>query len=260
MRIALRLLPGIVVTGLLAACVTESTGGFTPGSREEALSNYLQLSRGYLQQGDLENARFHLSNALDIDPRNSEAYGIRALLFTRQGDRELAEQSFRRAISLDRGNTQVRNNYAAFLYAQKRYGEAFDQLSEVVKDTQYRLRAQAFESLGFAALRMDRASEAENAFARALQLNPNLPAASLELADINLERDNVLQARAFYRNYLTLQQLENRGPAPRGLWVGIKLERALGNDRNVEQYARVLEEQFRASGEYELYQRSLNHE
>lgn len=260
MRRGLGLLPGIVITGLLSACVTESTGGFSEASREEALQSYLQLSTGYLQQGDLVNARRHLNSALEIDARSSEAHALQGLLFSRQGDRELADASFRRAISLDRRNSQARNNYAAILYAQGRYREAADQLEEVVKDTDYPLRAQAFESLGRAALRLNRMGVAENAFARALQLSPNLWRASLELADINLEKDNVPQARAFYRNYLTLRQFLNLEQNSRGLWVGIKLERALGNEQNVEEYALVLQDQFRDSDEYKLYLQSLNDE
>ena len=257
------LLLGLAVLWSLAlgGCVTETSGGFSASaSQQDALQNYLQLSLRYLEQGDLLNARRHLDNAFAIDRNNSEAYATQALLYTRQGDIQLADDSFRRAIRLNPGNSQARNNYAAFLYARERYREAYEQLEEVVQDTDYRARPRAFENLGLAALRLERVDEAERAFTRALQLNPQQIVSSLELAAISLQKGAVLPARQFYRNYLTLRQFLNVSHSPRSLWIGIKLESALGNEQNVAQYGNILEELYDDSDEYQLYLQSLNDE
>ena len=244
---------------LLDGCVTSSTGGFnTQQSEERALQDYLQLSAGYLEQGELGRSRRHLNNALEIDPDNSEAHGLRALLLSRQGDAELADESFRQAIRLDPENAQVRNNYAAMLYAQGRYQEAHAQLEQVVQDTNYRARPQAFENLGLAALRLNRLEQAEYAFSRALRLNSRLWRSHLELSLLALSDGSLQQAQAYYSNYLALANKHGLPPTPRSLWAGLRLEQALGNEDKAREYAVSLENLYAGSREYQLYLQSLN--
>ncbi|MDC0598390.1 type IV pilus biogenesis/stability protein PilW [Gammaproteobacteria bacterium] len=252
-----------VVIALLSlfvmGCVTETTGGFNvEASEDRALQDYLQLSRGYLAQGDLLNTRRHLNNAINIDDDNSDVHGVWGLLYAREGDVDLADASFKRALRIDSSNSQVRNNYAAFLYSNTRYEDAYEQLERVVTDTEYQARPQAFENMGLAALQMNELDYAEVAFSRALQLNPNQLRSSLELVNINLMRNNIIQARAYYRNFLTLIQFYSIGQSPRSLWLGIQLENALGNTDNVYSYGDALRENFSDSVEYQRYQQLLD--
>lgn len=245
---------------LLGGCVVETTGEPFGGERsdEQALRDYIRLATGYLEQGDMPNVRRHLNNAATLDSNNSEVFALWGLLYAREGEPDLADESFRRALRVNPGNSQARNNYAAFLFAQSRFEDAYEQLEAVVDDTTYTNRAQAFENLGLAALRLDRNSDAEYAFGRALQLNSNQLRSSLELASLNLLKRDVVQAGTHYRNYLTLIQFYNIAQSPRGLWVGIQLEDALGNDANVRQYGTMLEQSFNSSPEYQLYRQFLD--
>lgn len=258
-RSALQILITALAGLALSGCVTESRPLFGAGALpEQAVQDYLQLAQRYFGQGDLVNTRRHLDNLLALDPDNSEAYGVRGLLHAREGDLDLAEQHFRRAIRLDTDNSQARNNYAAFLFAQGRYDEAHAQLETVVRDTAYHGRPQAFENLGLAALRLERRAQAEQAFQRALQLNPELPRSSLELADLSLLGGEPARARDFYAGYQRVSQLQQLEPSPRSLWVGWRLERALGNGSGAGAYARLLEERHPTSTEYQLYLQSRN--
>ena len=256
--LALRVLSGWLACSLLSACVTETAGNFAESSRNQALSNYLELASAYVANGDMRNARRHLENAAELDPNNSEAAGLWALVYSREGEAELADTNFRRALRLDRSNSQARNNYAAFLYAQARFAEAHEHLLEVVRDTTYIQRPQAFENLGVAALQLSRTADAEAAFERALALNGDLSRASLELTSINLDQGEVLQARQYFRNYSNLMQLQQRKRDARGLWLGARLEAALGNDLNVYEYGDLLEAEFSATEEYKLYLQLLD--
>lgn len=252
---AFRMMPALLVSGvLLQGCVTETTGGFNvKRSDEQSLKYYLQLATGYLEQNDLVSSKRHLANAAAIEPNNSEIHAIWGLVYSREGEPRLAEQSFQHALRLDTRNSKARNNYAAFLFANGRVEDAYEQLERVVKDTEYDGRAQAFENLGLAALRLNRTQDAESAFARALQLNSRQLRSSLELASLNLANNNVIQARQYFRNYLTLLSLYNLGHNARSLWIGIQLESALGNDQNVQTYATQLETNFASAPEVELY-------
>jgi len=255
------LLVAIVIVGtlFLGGCVTETTGGFNvEKSTEQALQDYIKLATGYLEQGDLLNAKRHLANASSLSNHNSEVAAIWGLVYSREGEADLADQSFRRSLRLDSSNSQARNNYAAFLFANNRYDDAYEQLEKVVEDTEYVARSQAFENLGLAALSLNRNKDAEYAFGRALQLNPNQLRSSLELTLLNLRSNNILQARAYYRNYLTLIQFYNVRHNAHSLWVGVQLENALGNTANVKQYGALLETSFNNTQEYQQYLQLLD--
>jgi len=245
---------------LLGGCVTETTNAPFGGSKSDAqaLRDYIQLATGYIEQGDMPNARRHLNNAAALDSNNSDVFALWGLVYSREGEPDLADESFRRALRVDARNSQARNNYAAFLFAEERFDDAYEQLEQVVDDTTYSNRAQAFENLGLAALRLNRTTDAEYAFGRALQLNDRQLRSSLELANLNVQKPDALQARRYYGNYLTLLQLYRIPQTARGLWVGIQLENALGNGDNVRQYGTQLEQSFPASPEYQLYRQLPN--
>lgn len=252
----------LLISLLPTACVTESSSGsFTPDvSRERALEDYIQLSRGYLEQGDLESARRHLDNAENIDANNSEVHGIHALVYARQGDLEEAEESFRQALRLDGDNSQTRNNFAAFLFANGQYEEAYEQLEQVVQDTDYPGRARAFENLGLSALRLGREEEAIHAFGRALQLNPNQVRSMLELGDLHYRRGEFAQSRRYFNNYLTIQEFYNLAHSPTSLWLGIRLAREEGDAEQEAAYAGMLQSVYPESIQNQIYRQSLSNE
>lgn len=244
---------------LVTACVTETTDPVfnVQRSDQEALENYLALATGYLEENDLASAKRHLNNARNIDPDNSEMFATWGLIYAREGEVELADDNFRRALREDADNSKARNNYAAFLFAEGRIAEAYEQLERVVTDTEYPQRAQAFENMGIAALSLGRTEDAERAFSRALQLNSNQLRSALELAAINLGRGDTLQARAYWRNYLTLIQFYRVSHNARSLLIGARLEQALQNEENARQYGELLRTNFPDSNEYALFRQDF---
>jgi type IV pilus assembly protein PilF len=245
---------------MISACVTETTNPVFNAERSDsdALDGYLRLAIGYLDEGDLPSAKRHLQNAADIDSNNSEMYGIWGLINTREGEMELAETNFRRSLREDSSNSQARNNFAAFLFAQGRIEDAYEQLELVVSDTEYAQRSQAFENMGMAASRLDRTEDAEIAFRRAMQLNPNQLRSALELSAINISNNNLQQARVYWQNYLTLIQFYNLAHNARSLLIGIRLEQAEENTINVRQYGELLRINFPDSQEYRVYRQLLD--
>ena len=255
----MRLLSLCALVLVLQACVTTTTGGFTVEvSEEEALEDYIQLAKGYFDAGDMVSARRHVNNALEIDARNSETHNVLALIYQREGDLDLADDYFRRAISLDRDNSRARNNYAAFLFSEQRYSEAFEQLERVTADASYEGRAIAFENLGRAALRLERYEQAENAFTRALQLNSNLYFSSLELAALRVRAENWQAARQSFAQYRTTAQFYNIPYTPRALLLGIQIEGRFNNRELVEEFALILATLHQNSPEFQAYQRLSN--
>ncbi len=183
------LIAALIVLGLQTSCVTTTTSGFNvDASEEQAVPDYIQLALAYYEAGDLGGARRHINNALAHSDSYADTYNLLALVSQREGDLELAEENFRKALRSDRTNFRARNNYAALLFDQQRYEDAYTELQLVANDTGYDGRAIAFENLGRSAERLGRQLDAENAFTRALQLNANLFVSALELSMLNLKK------------------------------------------------------------------------
>lgn len=246
----------IAAAALLSACVTTTTGGFNvDASDEQALDDYVQLAIAYFDGGDTVGARRHLNSALAIDDRNSDIYNILAMIFQSEGDLDLAEDNFRRAIRLDRDNSRARNNYAALLFSLERYQDAYEQLERVVADTDYEGRSFAFESLGRSALRLGREQDALNSFERALQLNGNLYISAVELAQLKFENQDWAGARENYQQYLTVVDFYNIPHTPRALLAGIQIEGHFQNQEMVNNFTLILSTLYQDSPEYQVYQR-----
>lgn len=243
--------------GLLTSCVTTTTGGFNVDtSTGQAVRDYVQLATAYFDAGDLTGARRHVNNALALDDRHADAYTMLALISQQEGDVDLAEENFRRAIRLDRDNSRARNNYAAMLFGQQRYREAREQLEIVANDTGYDGRALAFENLGRSSERLGRDREAENAFTRALQLNGNLYVSALELSLLRLKRGDERGARESFQRYLTIADFFKIPHTPRALLAGIQIGAYFNEQKMVDDFALILTTLYRESPEYQIY-RSL---
>lgn len=252
----IRALPLVAVL-FFAGCVTERESVFTEApSPQKAMETRVSLARQYIGQGNWEDAKRNLKKAAELDSTNPEVYEAFALVYQSTGEFELAEESFQRAISLDKRFSRARNNYAAFLYGQERYREAEAQLREVVKDTLYSARPQAFLNLGLCRLKLFDERGAEEAFLRTLAMQPSNSTALLEVAQLRLDADDSRNAALYYDKYRDLV----RQQSSRGLWLGIRLARATGDSDAESSYALALRNLYPDSPDYDAYRRSVDGE
>jgi len=255
-KIQYRFLSYLLLSGalLLAGCITTEERVFTnEASPEETLEIRVELARKYIGQGDWENAKRNLKLAFEIDPRNAEVHEAFALVYQSTGEYELAEEHFKTAIKLDKNFSRARNNYAAFLYTQERYGEAEKQLDIVTRDSLYRGRPNAFVNLGMCRLQLFDAQGAEEAFRRALTMDRTNAIALLEVAQLRFDADDYEFAQQYFDTYRSVA----RQQSARGLWLGIRLARARG-DRDAEgSYVLALSNLYPDSAEYQAYLRTV---
>lgn len=251
-----RVIP-LVLCAVLTGCVTQTETVFTePASPEDALEKRVALARQYIGQGNWDAAKRNLKVASELDDSNPEVFEAFALVYQSTGESELAEENFRRAISLDKKFSRARNNYAAFLYGQERYREAEAQLLEVVKDTLYNARPQAFLNLGLCRLRLFDERGAEEAFLRTLAMQRDNTVALLEVAQLRLDAGDSRNASLYYDKYRELV----RQQSARALWLGVRLARATGDADALGSYSMALRNRYPESAEYEAYRRSLGSE
>lgn len=216
----------VVLLGLLSACITETTGGLPPPApTEDRVQAQLDLARGYLEQRDFGRAQPALQKALEIDPRHVEAHVLNAVLFHAQNEFELAEFHYKTALRIEPDNAQALNNYGTFLYSRGRFEDAIVPLSNLVKDTGYRARSQAFENLGMAQLRTGAVDAAEASFQRALELNFRQAGATLELAEIAFNRGELQKAQSRLLEFKTMARQNARS-----LCLGLKVATGLGDE------------------------------
>jgi type IV pilus assembly protein PilF len=90
-------------------------------------------------------------------------------------------------------------------------------------------------------------ARAENYLRSALTNDPGYNAALLQLANVANSRGNPLQARAFIERYLAAVPA-----SPAALWLGVQVERALGDRVASNSYADRLKSDFPQSVETRL--------
>lgn len=240
---------GLACIGL-AGCVTEQSGGFeNKRDPQKALQYSVEAARSYLQEGNYEAAKRHLRNALEIDSRNAEVHEAMAQVFWRTGEADQANEHFRRALAADGNNSRIRNNYAAFLYSQKRYRDAEEQLQKVAADLMYERRADAFINLGRVQIKLRNYAAAKDTLERALLMQRGNPETLFALAEVYYQLGDygmAQQSYAAYRQLVPTQSAES-------LWLGIRLAAKNGDHDTVASYALALKNLFPRSEEYGEY-------
>ena len=233
----------------LTGCVTTTTGAATPqkSSPNEAAGYNMQLGISYLRQNKLQAARAKLETAIKLDPDLAIAHAALGLVFERLEDPVGAEREYRRAVDLDPNNPDNLNALAVFICQRK--GEPkealrlFDRALAIPLSVSAANRPMLNTNAGTCAKSLD-LLRAEGYLRAALVENPNYSDALFQLAEITLEGGEALQARAFIERYLAATP-----PSPAGLWLAVRVERALNDRVAADKYADALRKQFPNSDE-----------
>ncbi|MDX2349821.1 MAG: type IV pilus biogenesis/stability protein PilW [Porticoccus sp.] len=244
---------------LMVSCTTTTTiDGVKeePVANSKILENRIQLALGYMSKGDHEGARIHLNKAMEVDSRSPELHDVWALLYQKEREFDEAEAHYKKALTYDPLFTRGRSNYGLFLLRQGRYEEAYQQFSIGAEDLGYPRRAEMFYKKGIAAVQLGKLAEAESTFTRAAVLNPQLSAAYLELAELAYNREDYPRAKQLLTEY----NYTKKGPSPKELWLGVRLERSLGNKDAEASQGMALRNLFPDSRENQEYQSWLKNE
>ncbi len=217
----------LLLVVVLSGCV--STGQpQRQANTDQMLDNHLQLALGYIGTGNRESARHHLHKAEELRRRAPGVLHAYALLYQSEGELELADDYYRRAIAADRHFSQARFNYGVYLYNQTRFNDALEQFQRVTEDLDYERRSLAFTYLGITAVQLGQQEAAATAFRRAVRLDPTQARAYLELARLEFDHGNFSTAKQWLDQHNRLSQA-----TPASLWLGLRLARVFG-DRDTE--------------------------
>ena len=257
----------LLVAAMLGACA--GTGGGKPASQDAGAANVdiqnrsgseteqrkranirMQLAINYYQDGKFNVALDELKQALTMDPNYADAHGVLALVYMELREMALAEQSFQRALQLEPSNSDLNNNYGWYLCQNARERESLAYFETALKNPLYRQPAKPLQNAGVCAQKKGDMVAAENYFMRSFELDPTGTVAALNLAEIFYGRKDLTRAR-FYVGQI------NSTPAATAasLWLGIRIERRLGNRANQDGLETQLARQFPESREAQLEKR-----
>ena len=212
-----------------------------------AADNNVQLGIAYMNKGQLEVALGKLRRALEQDPDLPSAHNAIAILYTRLGEMDQADRHYREALELDDSDSSAHNNYGLFLCDRKRYREAESHFMAAVKNPLYRTPL-AFTNAGICVNRIPDRAGAERYFRRALELNPVYPAPLYQMARLSYEDRHYLQARGYLQRYQAVAR-----HTAETLWLGVIVERQLGDKNAVSSYGLKLKANFPDSEETRKY-------
>jgi type IV pilus assembly protein PilF len=214
---------------LLVALVACSGGsGSAPGAQDpsvQAESEYDIARDLWLRRGNTREALEHALKATELDPDNSEAQHLCALLYLdfcsrSRADCRLgqAEASARRALKLKPDFREAKNTLAVVLIHAKKPAEAVEVLTPLTQDILYQTPENAWGNLGWAYLELGKLDPAIDALRRSVAAQPlfcvgnyRLGLAYEKKAEIALAKDAFTRA------------LETNAPGCAGLqdaWAG----------------------------------------
>jgi len=236
-----------MIAAVLLVTGCTSTGGPMPSDPKHAAELNARLGLAYMEQGENEQAMAKLKHALKLNPDSAPAHHYIAELYKKLGKNREAEEHYRKALSLTPSNPMLLNNYGVFLCRLGRLDEARDNFLDAAKQPFYKTPEVAYNNAGLCALEVPDTAKAEEYFRAALHANPNMADALYEMADLKFKQQQYLSARAFLQRYMDVAP-----PAAPVLWLGVRVERRLGDQASAAKYAKLLQEKFPTSEETAL--------
>lgn len=245
MNTNIRILIGGIAFLLMAGCVTSTTKKNSSFEvTDDAAAQYYQLGARYYRNGNYELARLRLERALELDPRLASAHYTLALTYEQLENDRLALEHYSEAVRVEPNNYDARNAYAVFLCRQQRFDEAEKQFDRAMKVPDNDSRHVMLTNAGACMTQKPDYDKAEKYFRDALEARPAYGDALLQLAALKHKTGDNLHARAFLQRYLAVNKSSSAA-----LYLGIQIEKSLGDERASTDFANQLLRDFPRSPE-----------
>ena len=249
-------MPKIIITALiclfLVSCTSTTTYSETgtidrktsKANLTEASELNTRLAVGFIQQQKYKPARDKLEKAIKQNPDNFEAYKILAYLYAIVGLTEEADIKYKEALDIKPDDSELSNSYGAFLCNNGDYDEAQQHLKVAYSNPFYETRYLAQSNAGSCYIKQKEYKKAEALLRESLRTNSKLPGSLISMAEIGINTDRYLMARAYIQRYHNV-----KAASAESLWLQIQAEKALGAEKHYMKYARQLINDFPDSDE-----------
>lgn len=248
MRKSENLLAVLATSLLLIGCVTTTTTTNSApqpdADKGDAADLNYQLGARYYRSGNYELARDRLLLSIELDPKNAVAHYTLALTYEQLENLRLATNSYEKAVQIAPRDFNVQNAYAVFLCNHQDFDGAREHFDLAIKVTENDFSESTMTNAGVCMMQKPDHELAEGYFRQALARKPNYGEALLQLSVLKFSTEDYLGARAFLQRYLNANV-----PTAGVLYLGVRIEEELGDDRARTDYSNQILRDFPESAE-----------
>ncbi len=239
---------GLVVVLGLGAC---SSAAVRQEEAQRLKSSELntELGLSYLRDNNTDTALVKLTRAIEQNPNNAKAHAAIALVYDRVDRQDRARHHYARAVELDPKDSYARNAYGAYLCRNGDVATALQHFEKAVDNPLYPQPELALTNAGQCVRSDGDLVKAETYFRAALRRNSTFVPALFQMSRLSFENGKTLSARGYLQRYLAVAK-----HTAQTLWLGIQIERELGDKNTVASYSLLLRKQFPDSEEVRLLQ------
>ena len=250
---ALTITQRIVVACFGLACALPLTAQENEGSRGDSRTRariHTELAAAYFQAGNMAVALDEIRIALEAESNYVQAFNVRGLIHARLKENAKAEEDFRKALSLAPNDPEVNNNYGWFLCQTGQPRQSITYFLSAVKNPLYETPDVAYLNAGTCAIKAGDLDGAQDYLLQSLNLSRHpAPATRFQMAYLLYLRGNLDEAKVYLGDAIKAAD----PPTPDMLWLGVRLERKLGNKTGEGNYAAQLRSRYPTSPEYQAF-------
>lgn len=241
----------LLICGGIAGAAAQSGGErAAPSDPRTRARIHTELGGLYLEAGNLAVALDELAIAIDVDRSFYQAYSVRGLVYSQLKEYGKADADFRRALDLAPNDPEVNNNYGWYLCETGKERQSIAYFLNALKSPLYETPERAYTNAGSCALKAGDLDAAQTYLLQAVQLSRDgALVARLQLARLFYRRGILEESRIYLNDALKMME----PPTAEALWLGVRLERRLGNRLAEGSYAAQLRSRYPTSPEYQEF-------
>lgn len=248
------LVSSLVVSGCVSQPPIATTSAEGPVSQRAVVGDATQRARAhvdlgfsYLQANKLDIALSEAKIAIESDPSYPLGYNLQGLVQMYLNENRAAEQSFSRALQLAPGDPEISNNFGWFLCLAGRERAALPYFEAAAGNPLYLTPTKPLTNAAMCLIGVKDDQGGEDFLLRALKADPKNYDAQFVLAGLYYRSGRLLEAK---------QQLDERhrhvDPTAQSAWLGLRLERKLGDREAEQRYNIIIRRNFPRSREHDL--------
>ena len=249
--VAVCILSGCASSGSVAPA--QAVSGVAAESEVHRLAvTRLQLAALHFEEGRAEVALGEVAQALQVHPRYVDAYNLKGWIHMSLQDYKAANDSFMQALSLRPDDADTLYNLGWLQCQQKQFASADRNLEAALAAP--RRSGQSVSRIwlakGVCLRQAGQMNAAMQALEKAHEIEPGNPAVAYNFADMLYAQGHADRARFYVR------RLNNgQWASAASLWLGVKVERSLGDHIAMRQLADQLHKRFPDSKEWQRFER-----
>jgi len=207
---------------------------------------HTDLAAAYYELGNLGVALEEARIALAADPSYPPAYNVQGLVNMELKDDAGADASFQRGLKLAPQDPDLNHNYGWFLCQTGREQQSVQWFMNAIRNPLYPTPSKSYAAAG-RCLQKRNPAESVQFLERALKLDPNTVQAMMPYAEYLYRRGQLNQAKELVTRYNKLLP----DPTAESLWLGLRIERKLGDRAAETSLATQLRRRYSNSAEYQ---------